>query len=636
MLQKRAASDGTWGALAALLVGLVLGVQARPWLRSAGASAFPLPASTELLVLRLELPAGLLSDLREAVPPQPGFLQAGGERHAIECRAAVPFADPPSAWPALEVRLTSTTFQGLRAFTLRAADEGALWRWLLATAARREDLLAPRSTFVQLRVNYAALGVGFLEEAVGPGLFAAAGRNDGAIVAWGDDVEWTALLLEENLPTRGPRAEERQPRTVAGETAFSALDGAATWLEEARARQTELRAAAFAASSSDERLRVAQTAQDSRADLAETWVDVARLGRVHALLSLFQDERASAWSGMRFRFDAERSRLEPILLDAAPERPSARDPVPFRAAELCASLAASPGYYGALFEALGSLASTRWLDELFRASEEELARFAQALAPLPHGCTPAEMRQRLRVQALFLRQTCLPTDATRHEATYALDPQGGPVSGSLQVRVWCSTRSPVQVEGFRFPNGGFLPAAEVLRPGELGASPRGSAVLLPPDGRPLTFQFPVDARHARLEHLDKLTRMLRASLQSPEEPDLGLRMVTRLLFARDVREEPLRFHPGLELAPDSGRPRAPTLDECLARHPFLHFDASEGRLATRAGRWTVEGDLVLPERVALALEPGTELAFGPGAVLVATAPIRGHGTALAAVRLVAQ
>jgi hypothetical protein len=69
------------------------------------------------------------------------------------------------------------------------------------------------------------------------------------------------------------------------------------------------------------------------------------------------------------------------------------------------------------------------------------------------------------------------------------------------------------------------------------------------------------------------------------------------------------------------------LEDTLADHPFLTWAPEERTLHARAGAWAVEGSLVLPEGIGLALGPGTTLRFGPGEILVATGPLRLRGTA---------
>jgi hypothetical protein len=79
------------------------------------------------------------------------------------------------------------------------------------------------------------------------------------------------------------------------------------------------------------------------------------------------------------------------------------------------------------------------------------------------------------------------------------------------------------------------------------------------------------------------------------------------------------------------RLRAPvpsvTLDEALAHHAFLEWDAEALVLRAAPDRWDVEGSLVLPEGVGLALPAGTLLRFGTGEALIASGPLLFAGRA---------
>src|SRR5436190_15982003 len=171
---------------------------------------------------------------------------------------------------------------------------------------------------------------------------------------------------------------------------------------------------------------------------------------------------------MSYYRDPVQGRLEPLLYDNAAQVPAARDPVPFRAHDLTAAFAKSPGYYEALFEHLGRMLRSNWLDELFTTIDPDLTRFESALradGELPAGCSVGEMKQRLRAQVIWLRKACLPEDAANFSASYSVANEKRDVGeGTLEVEAWATTRSPVLVEGFRFGNGSLSTAAGLLAP----------------------------------------------------------------------------------------------------------------------------------------------------------------------------
>jgi hypothetical protein len=90
----------------------------------------------------------------------------------------------------------------------------------------------------------------------------------------------------------------------------------------------------------------------------------------------------------------------------------------------------------------------------------------------------------------------------------------------------------------------------------------------------------------------------------------------------------------LRLAPDPEVPSrranpvpSATLEVALERHAFLSWDAASRMLSAARGDWKVAGSLVLPDGVGLAIGPGTTLRFAADALLVASGPLRFHGSA---------
>jgi hypothetical protein len=408
-----------------------------------------------------------------------------------------------------------------------------------------------------------------------------------------------------------------------GEKRLSSVEGLNKALHAALDQMKALRALALADQPETDRRRVLEALDELRARTLEDLVDVERLGCAHALLSLFQSHHALAWHNMRFYRDPVQARLEPILFDCAPQVPSAPDPVPWRAPGLVAAFAKSPGYLAALFEHLGRMLRSDWLDAFLAAVEPELARFERALSAegeLPAGGSVGEMKQRLRAQVVYLRKACLPGDGINFEAGYELeDPARDAGKGVIEVRAWATTRAPVLVEGFTFSNGGFTSAASVLARSP-GALVRGRGVVLASDGRAALFRFPMDQRLANLETVEKVTRAIRQELTASQPLDLGVHALHRPLASEEVGEELLSFRRQTRGAAGD-RPAAPGLEEALERHPFLRYDFAEGELTALAGEWDVQGDLVLPSGIGLALGPGTTLRFQHGALLLADAPL---------------
>jgi len=685
MLTKKERTGGTWVGLLILALGIAIGSLARPsrW-RSGESSADATverralapelvpaatretPAENGLETIELVIPessAAALQAVRDAALER-GIIQQSGEqgmvpaelvhrgrRMAAELRIKGDWTDHVEGkrW-SYRIHLTEATFLGMREFSIQApATRGYLWEWLVHQAARRENVLVPRSTFVDVVQNGHAMGVYFVEEHFEKELLEAQGRREGPIVVWDESTLWSTLLLEGAVPARGGRpldsALTEPAHTLAaaetrayGEKPLSRVGDLNRALFAALDELKGLRALALAQESEVERLRVQQTMADLRGRTLEELVDVDALARAHALASLFQLEHSLAWHNMRFYRDPVLARLEPILFDNAAQDPGGRDPVPLRAEGLLGAFAASPGYYDGLFAHLGRLLRSDWLDDFFADIAPDLARFERALlseGPLPTGGTAEEMKQRLRAETLYLRTACLPDDAISFESSYALAGQGeDPGSGTLEVAAWSTTRSPVALERFLFSNGSSSLAADWIASGQVGARAwrdptRPDAepvVVLPPDGRPITFRFPMNARLANLETVDKVTRAVRHELEADTKLDLDVRAAYRLLTAEDGREERLHFRkkPGTSVLVD--RPAAPELAQALERHPYLHYDAARAELSIAPGSWDMSGDLVLPSGLGLRLGAGTTLRFPAGALLLADSPLVFEGT----------
>jgi hypothetical protein len=491
------------------------------------------------------------------------------------------------------------------------------------------------------------LGVYFLEEHFEKELLESQGRREGPIVVWDESTLWATLLAEGNVPAKGvaplassgaagAHTSEAAAIRAFGEKRLGALDGLNRLLSAALEEMRALRALALTDQPETSRARVYQALDELQGRTLERLVDVERLGAAHALLSLFQSEHALAWHNQRWYHDPVQERLEPVLFDCAAQDPAGREPVPWRATDLTAAFAKSPAYQAALFEHLGRLVRSDWLDAFFAALEPELARFEAALAAeeeLPSGHAVGEMKQRLRAQVLLLRKAVLPVDGVNFECSYELtDPAANAGQGWLEVRAWATTRAPVLVEGFRFSNGSTLPAAGALA-GARGALRRGRAVMLPVDGTAALFRFAMNERLANLETVEKITRALRQELTEGHVLDLDVHALHRPLAAEDSVAEPLTFRRALPPLPQAGRPRAPELETALELHLFLRFDPLAYELSALPGTWDVAGDLVLPSGIPLSIGPGTTLRFQGGACLLTDAPLVFAGSGQAPVVL---
>jgi hypothetical protein len=679
-------ADGFWLGLVILAVGIAIGWLARPerWFDRGGdafeAGEIP-PAELHpylvpvadpeavpdngLATLGVHLPpasAAVLQEVRDRAMERglivqeegdtvPAEIELGDQRLAAEVRIKGDWTDhvKTDKW-SLRIGLEDGKLLGMRTFSIQAPEtRGKLWEWFVLAAARREGVLAPRATFVNVTVNGNPAGVYYLEEHFSKEMLEAQGRREGPIVLWDESTHWSTRLQSHMVgdaagrmrppqPLHGMDAANAESRAF-GEKRLGEIESLSRTLYASLEKMRDLRALLTKKEDLQDRAWLLQELVDLQSDSVEEIVNVEMLSRAHALLSLFQIRHALSWHNMRFYHDPVLDRLEPVMFDNMAHNPSARLPVMFRSSGLAREFSRCRPYYDGVFAELGRLCHPEWLDELFDALEPDLARFEAALAAeetLKPDETVAGMKQRLRAQQGFLRRILYPSDPINVEAFYEVDDSSDAlVSGVLEVLVWATSQSPTAVEGFRFSDGGFVPAApHALEGMNVFTRNADGSVVLPYDGSTVTFRFPLDERLANLASARELKQAVRERATPPASLDLDVAIVFRSVAATETTDELLRFRAfERRWLEEGGRPEPPSLTEALERHPFLRPASETGALVVRPGTWDVDGDLVLPTGTALVASAGTTLRFGEDAVLLTDAPLRLRGTAEAPVVL---
>jgi len=602
--------------------------------------------------------------LQEAADTVPAVIVHGTRRLAADVRIKGDWLDHVATdkW-SLRVELKRGELFGMSVFSLQSPrTRGMLWEWLVLETARREGVLAPRSDFVNVVINGHPAGVYYLEEHFSKEMLESQRRRDGPIVLWDESTHWATRLRLHRMgdaPMGDPVTHARVPSPVlAGygvaaapvrafdEKRLGEVESLSRALQASIARMHELKALLTARNGLAERMWLMQELSKVQDETIDRIVNTDLLARSHALASIFQIKHALVWHNMRFYHDQVLDRLEPIMFDNNAQNAGDRLPVVFRAAGLTAQFRNSRSYYEGQFRYLGEYCHPAWLDDLFAAVDPDLGRFEAALlaeGPLGTGNSVAEMKQRLRVEQGFLRRLLYPADPLNVEAFYEVDPSADSiVSGVLDVLVWGTTQVPVEVEGFRFGNGGFVPAARhvyadaPVPPGLESAASGDRAhysvtgrggVVLPYDSSSLRFRFPIDERLANLESVDELKRAVRERAAGPASLDFDVSLVYRPIAAAESEEESLRFRRYEQpWTSEGGRPAPPDLSTALERHPFLRHGSETGDLVVQQGVWDVDGDLVVPSGTSLRMEPGTTLRFQAGAVLVTDAALLFRGT----------
>jgi hypothetical protein len=550
----------------------------------------------------------------------------------------------------LRVRLRGGKLRGMSTFSVQAAEtRGFLWEWLVLHVLRREGVLAPRATFVNVVVDGVSKGVYYLEEHFSKELLESAGRREGPIVALDESLYWAGLLRYRSIPQRGlkfrvSRAARgfhgplRAELRAFGEKRLSSVPTLSRQLWSATEKLRDLQDMVVASRTDAERASHFAALERARGARVEDLFDVHSLARVASVASLFQVSHGLIWHNMRFYHDPVRDRLEPVQFDNMADLASGRDPVVFRPTVIWAEFNHSPSYYREVFRHLGTLTDPDWLDEVLEETRPELELFQDALAAegeLPSRHRVDAMIQRLRGQQNYLRDVVVPPDPVGLRGVFEVEEAPGDrVAGDLVLEAWATSAVPVVVEGFRFQNGAVVTARSAMADGSRDLVEGRDGVVLHTDGRPVTFRFPLDDRLANLEGVQALKSYLRDPAAGREGVLPRVEVLHRPIATEEVTTEEVRF---LRAADDwrlgEGRPPAPTVGEVLERHPFLSYRSDAHQLHTLPGVWEVEGDLVLPAGAGLVLEGGTALHFEEGAVLLVEGPLECRGTENAPVTL---
>ena len=537
-----------------------------------------------------------------------GELSFEGVLHPAEFRIKGDWTDhvETERW-SLRIRLDEGEVLGMREFSIQAPKtRGYLWEWVIHEAARREGLLAPRATFVNVVQNGHANGIYYLEEHFERELLESQGRGEGPIVLFDESTLWASLLREGNVPSKGLRPLDsvlgEPAHTIASaevrayeEKRLSSIPSLNRQLENALAAMNALRALALGEEASAGRYRSLRALDELRGKSIDEIVDGEALGRLHALLSLFQVEHSLVWHNLRFYYDPLKERLEPISFDNNGQEVASREPVPFRATGVAAVFARSTGYSDELFATLGRLTHPDWIGAFFASLEPDLSRFEAALRtgePLPGGYSVAAMQQRLRAQTLFLRELLAPADPIHFVALREPDER------TVEVLAWATTRVPVLLEGFRSSTA-YGPTARSSVSSGARASDEG--IVLEGDGIPVSFRFPLVG-----DELD-----LHARFRTLAAEDSSWKQL-------DIRER--------GMSSDVSGPRVLDLGDTLERHPFLEYRADAGELVAAQGTWDVSEDLVLPPGLGLALGAGVTLRFAGDTLLSVEGALVFQGT----------
>ena len=667
---RRAGNDSLWLAILLLFGGILIGGLLDPvsWVRSKlnrptipaphlqAKPEAPVRAENGLPTLTLSIApedTRVIQAVRDAaiekgvivqqdtdtVPATVGF---NGEERPAEARIKGDWTDhiQGEKW-SFRIRLKDSKILGMRTFSVQdPRTRGYLWEWLIHQAARREGILAPRSSFVNLVVNNNPIGVCFLEEHFSKELIESQGRREGPIVIFDESSVWSTYLQHHLGPlnfhpkiptplisaTMGVNAEVR----AYGEKHLTSVDSLNRAMVSALKKMREIQRLIVVADRGQNRLKQLNALQRLQGRTIERLVDPDWFARAHALYSVFQVWHGLVWHNQRYYFNPVTDRLEPVIYDNMPNEIVSADPIIFSNDTMVRELAKSSKYQVGFYAYLGRFCEPEWLESLFAEIGPEMAMIERALnqeSALAPAYLPEAIKQRLRAQQIHLKPYCEPGDPVNFNCWFRKEESEGGLDGVLEIEAWSTTGVPVIVRGFRFGDGSMVSALSGLS--DDSARPFGeNEVILPLGGASARFSFSLNRRLANLSNITEIKDSIRRGSQgkSPIKID-EIRAVFRTPAERIDREETLVFRPyEAGWLNEGGRPAMPSLKTLLENQPCLYYNVERDMLSLRPGVWTVERDLLIPEGYSLTAPAGVVLRFAEDAVLLSESPLFFTGT----------
>ena len=524
----------------------------------------------------------------------------------------------------LRIKLKDAKLGGMSVFSIQhPKTRGMLWEWLVLKAARREKLLAPRSTFVNVMLNENSMGVYYLEEHFSKELLESQGRREGPIVIWDESTLWASMLQAHNLTRKGisltiPLSAIRTWAPNVAE--IRAYDEkrlkSSDALQKSLFGGVEQMALLQARTMSQSRLEGDMTRWAAKARLAgasvTSLVDIESLSRMHALATLFQLKHAFAWHNLRFYHDPVLDRLEPILFDCNAQSPSGREVIVFRPVDEASTFKDCDDYVNGVFRQLGSFCEPEYLDALFKSVEAELTLFEKALnaeSPMVAKFSISAMFARLRTEQSYLKGVIDPPDPLNLQAVRVHEEERETEGDSdrIDVYMWADSDTPIVVTSLQFGEGREHTARSLLASDEnriqLAAS---GEVILSNNRRIVRFSIPLTS-----ERMGETTMV--------ETRAVSVTAHYRPIALAQQRTKSCSIRPSESGIRALSSP-SPSLESALRQHSFLEFVHEDQLLRVRPGTWKVSGDLRVPDGFALHAS-GARLRFEGDSGLYSNSPL---------------
>jgi hypothetical protein len=511
------------------------------------------------------------------------------------------------------------TLLDMGSFSARPLDDDLfLNEWLYAQDLRDAGILATRCSLVTIFLNGDDQGLYVLRDLLTTEWIESQGRAPGAIVRLDERLLW-----------------ERRAQLVGGEVQGQDLmvDPIASTFELSAFAQV-VEESAFPGEGSSPNSEQASAAlgllrafQERQLQASQVY-DPEVMGRYLAHANLWGARHGLMWYNARFYYNPSTFLLEPIGHEARPLTPVY---APFLDLAQYDDLAIMDAYA----REAARILQPGYLESFRAAHAAAFERYEAVLAPGAQGSdAPWDLlaqRQALLYAALHPPQTVRAYEESR-------DPDS-----SLAIRVGNLLRYPVVLRQLQMgdvrvdvrpdwivePRRAQSDVARVQsdEPGLVHWEAADRVILRRVQGdvpRYVTLRIPVDALDRLLPDgatLDASTLQIVTSLVGVEEE-----------VTVDVRrEESLGLSPAID---PMSLPATPSVQDVLAKHPFLVRGDRPGMLGVKAGTWHVQGDLVLPVGFGLEVTQPVTLTFDRQAMLFARGPLLLHGPQEGGIHLV--
>jgi hypothetical protein len=383
-----------------------------------------------------------------------------------------------------------------RFYLLDPADNNWLNQWAFARSLEREGILATRYQFVNLVFNGDRWGAYALQEGFGDELMTTNGRTPGVILEFDSDLLWRSIA---HFGEAQSAFADPVGNLLATDFRFFEIDA---FRDATIARDTARSAQRDAAVS---RLRALQAGQLSASDV----FDIEKHGRFLALVDLWGANEAVSLPNLRYYYDPDTERLEPIGFNGNPL--SSEERLPLTAAYGDAALQAA---YAREAERLSQPA---YLAELESELGEELLHLQQVLRR-----EAGEVA--LPWAGLQQRQGQIRRSLNPIQPVFAyLGPPTMSISATIQIDVANVINLPVEVIGFDINGTTFLEADPAWLRTEEGAdlvSVHGNQIILSATGSDLI-------RYVRF-HLP-ITQIIRVDQETDFMHPIEINVATRIL-----------------------------------------------------------------------------------------------------------